>query len=40
MLVSYSMLLGMSKNNDYDILQIEPDGQDYIIEVLIRGGEE
>lgn len=40
MLVSYDRLSAMSKDYRYDILQIKPDGLDYIIEVLALGGEE
>ena len=40
MLVSDGMLSVMSKDDNYDILQIEPDGLNYIIEVLTLGGEE
>ena len=37
MLVSYNTLMGMSKDKDINILQIEPDGLDYIIEVIFGG---
>jgi hypothetical protein len=36
MLVSYDTLSAMSTAGSYDILQIEPDGLSYIVEVVER----
>lgn len=37
MLVNYNTMSAMSRNKNIDILQIEPDGIDYIVEVIFRG---